>query len=262
MSKFLTLAAIIILTLASSRATVSAQQTTPAAPSQKSTPSPTAAPARTPAPTHVPAQTPTATPTTAPPAAAPAPPATGLVRTPDGHEYAPLQERTINYKDWTFKSLKDGTPVNLREWSKGKRLVLVLYYAPWCGNWKLEAPVAARLHEKYKQHGFDIIAVNEYGAADDATRKYFADTGSSYTVVVESEGREARDQTTHYTYRQACGDPRRWGSPFNIFLEPSKLNKTGEVLTEKAWIVGGELVEDEVEKFIRQRLGLGDKASK
>jgi hypothetical protein len=28
------------------------------------------------------------------------------------------------------------------------------------------------------------------------------------------------------------------------------------VLTEKAWITNGELVEDEAEKFIRKRLGL------
>ena len=30
----------------------------------------------------------------------------------------------------------------------------------------------------------------------------------------------------------------------------------GEVLTEKAWVVGGELIEQEADEFIRQRLGL------
>ena len=39
------------------------------------------------------------------------------------NEFAPRVEQKINYKDWTFKSLKDGAPVNLREWSKGKKLV-------------------------------------------------------------------------------------------------------------------------------------------
>lgn len=252
MKKIFTLAVLIMLASAATRAQIAPAQptTTPPAPAQTPAPHATHAPAQYPAPTQTAAPTPPATTT----------PATGLVRTADGHEYAPLQERTINYKDWTFKSLKDGTPVNLREWARGKKLVMVLYYAPWCGNWKLEAPVAARLYEKYKQHGFDIVAVNEYGAADDAARKFLVDSGSSYTVVVESEGREARDQTTHYNYRHALGDPRRWGSPFNIFLEPAKLNKTGDVLTEKAWIVGGELVETEVEQFIRQRLGLAKMA--
>src|SRR5437588_11210484 len=177
----------------------------------------------------------------------------------DGHEYAPLLEQKINYKDWTFKRLKDGTPLDLRDALKGKRLVAVVYFAPWCPNWRAEAPVIGRLYDKYKQNGFDVVAVSEYATADDA-RKYFdSQGGAPYTVVVESEAREARDQTTHYGYRQTAGDTRRWGSPFNIFLEPAKLNKTGDLLTEKAWIVNGELVRADVEKFIRERLGL-DKA--
>ncbi|PYS81968.1 MAG: hypothetical protein DMF67_14750 [Acidobacteria bacterium] len=200
-----------------------------------------------------------ATPT---PAAIPAPgPSTGLVRTADGHEYAPLLEQKINYKDWTFKSLKDGTPLDLRDALKGKRLVAVVYFAPWCPNWRAEAPVIGRLYDKYKQNGFDVVAVSEYASADDA-RKYFdSQGGAPYTVVVESEAREARDQTTHYGYRQSAGDTRRWGSPFNVFLEPARLNKAGDVLTEKAWVVGGELIEKDAEQFIRERLGLAQQSA-
>jgi thiol-disulfide isomerase/thioredoxin len=171
------------------------------------------------------------------------------------HEYAPLEEKTVNYKDWTLNSVKDGTPVNLRSFAKGKKLVLVVYFAPWCGNWRNEAPVAAKLYEKYKGQGLDVIAVSEY-APRDAAAAFFGQGGSPYTVVSESESREDRDKTAHYGYRQATGDTRRWGSPYNVFLEPAKLNKTGDVLTEKAWVVNGELVEDEVENFIRARLGL------
>ena len=50
------------------------------------------------------------------------------------------------------------------------------------------------------------------------------------------------------------GDTRNWGSPWNIFLEPATLAKTGDVLTEKAWVVNGELIEDEVDKFIARPL--------
>ncbi len=174
-----------------------------------------------------------------------------------GHEYAPLLEKTVNYKDWTYKNLRDGSPVNLREFARGKKLVMVVYFAPWCGNWKFEAPFVARLYDKYRQHGFDVVAVSEYAPAEDS-RKFFAETGTSYTVVVESEGREAREQTAHYALRQACGDGRRWGSPFNVFLEPEKLSKSGDVLAERAWVVGGELVEADAEKFIREKLGLAE----
>ena len=130
-------------------------------------------------------------------------------RAQDGHEYAPLIEQKIDYRDWTFKSLKDGSPVNLRQSLAGKKLVMVVYFAPWCVNWKMEAPVVSRLYEKYRKDGFEVVAVSEYASADD-TRKYFEGQGGApYTVVVESETREARDQTTHYGYRQACGDSRR-----------------------------------------------------
>ena len=175
------------------------------------------------------------------------------LRAQENHEYAPIQEKTINYKDWTFNSLKDDKPVNLREWSKNKRLVLVVYFAPWCPNWRYEAAVVARLYDKYKAQGLEVVGISEYGSRDEV-KKFFGDAGSPYLVVSESEAREARDKTSHYTYRQATGDTRKWGSPFNIFLEPSKLLKSGEVLTEKAWIVNGELIEDEADKFIRSHL--------
>jgi thiol-disulfide isomerase/thioredoxin len=184
-----------------------------------------------------------------------------ILRAQGNHEYAPLEEKAINYKDWTFNSLADGKPVNLRSFAQGKKLVLVVYYAPWCPNWRNEAPIAASLYEKYKAQGLDVIAVSEYATRADS-QAFFGATGSPYTVVSESESREDRDKTSHYNYRQSSGDTRRWGSPYNIFLEPAKLNKTGDVLTEKAWVVNGELIEADVEKFIRERLGLKPEAVK
>jgi thiol-disulfide isomerase/thioredoxin len=170
-----------------------------------------------------------------------------------GHEYSPLVEKTVNYKNWTYKNLKDDKPVDLRTLVQGKKLVMVVYFAPWCGNWKHEAPVAARLYEKYKDQGFEVIGVSEYGSREEV-RNYFGPTGPPYTVVSESETREERDKTPHYGYRQLTGDTRKWGSPWNIFLEPATLAKSGDVLTEKAWVVNGELIEEEVDKFIAERL--------
>ena len=181
--------------------------------------------------------------------------APAIARAQGNHEYEPLEEKAINYKDWTFNSLKENKPVNLRSFAQGKKLVLVVYFAPWCPNWRNESPDVAELYEKYKAQGLDVIAVSEYGSRADALA-YFGAGGPTYTVVSESESRDDREKTSHYTYRQASGDLRKWGSPYNIFLEPAKLNKTGDVLTEKAWIVNGELIEADVEKFIRERLGL------
>jgi len=170
-----------------------------------------------------------------------------------GHEYSPIVEKTVNYKNWTLNDLKDNKPVDLRSLVQGKKLVMVVYFAPWCGNWRNEAPVAARLYEKYKAQGFEVIGVGEYGSRDE-TLKFFGPDGPPYKVVSESELREDREKTPHFGYRQLTGDTRRWGSPWNIFLVPSALTKTGDILTEKAWVVNGELIEAEVDKFIADHL--------
>jgi thiol-disulfide isomerase/thioredoxin len=170
-----------------------------------------------------------------------------------GHEYSPLVEKTVNYKDWTLVNLKTDKPEDLRALMTGKKLVMIVYFAPWCGNWRNEAPIAAKLYEKYKDQGFQVIGVSEYGSRADV-KTFFGDAGAPYPVVTESESREDKQKTPHYGYRQLTGDTRNWGSPWNIFLDPAKVAQTGDVLTEKAWVVNGELVEDEVDKFIGQRL--------
>ena len=169
------------------------------------------------------------------------------------HEYQPVEEKTVNYKNWTLKGLTDDQQVDLRSLMVGKKLVMVVYFAPWCGNWRYEAPVAARLYEKYKAQGFQVIGVSEYGSRDEV-KAFFGPNGPPYPIVSESETRDDKQKTPHYGYRQLTGDKRNWGSPWNIFLEPAKVAKTGEVLAEKAWVVNGELIEEDVDKFIGARL--------
>ncbi len=171
------------------------------------------------------------------------------------HEYAPLKEHEVNYKNWTYKSVRDERTVNLRKFAKGKKLVMVVYLAAWCPNWKLEAPVAQKLYDRYKANGFDVIGVSEYAGVAD-TKTNLDNLKITFPVVFESDSREAKQKTLHYEYRKAVGDTRGWGTPWNIFLEPKTLNKDGDLLMKKAFIVNGELVEDEVEKFIRQKLRL------
>src|SRR5260370_20155235 len=135
----------------------------------------------------------------------------------------------------------------------GKKVGMVVYFAPWCGNWRNEAPVAAKLYEKYKDQGFEVIGVSEYGSRDDV-KKFFGDAGAPYPVVSESESRDDKQKTPHYGYRQLTGDTRNCGSPWNIFLEPSKGTQTGDVLTAKAWVVNAELIEADVDTIIGEHL--------
>jgi thiol-disulfide isomerase/thioredoxin len=170
-----------------------------------------------------------------------------------GHEYSPLVEKTVNYKNWSLPDLKTEKADDLRALMAGKKLVMIVYFAPWCGNWRNEAPIAAKLYDKYKNQGFQVIGISEYASRDDV-KSFFGDAGAPYPIVTESESREEKEKTLHYEYRQLTGDTRNWGSPWNIFLEPAKVNAKGDLLTEKAWVVNGELVEDEVDKFIASKL--------
>ncbi len=172
-----------------------------------------------------------------------------------GHEYTPIQEKEIKYKDWTYKTFADSKDLNLREFTKGKKLVLVIYFAPWCGTWKFQAPVVERYYEKYKDKGFDVVGISEYGTLDEL-KANLAELKITFPVVVESDKEAAKTTTKHYDYRKAVGDTRNWGSPWSIFLGPDNLTQKGDVLVNKASIVNGEMIEDESEKFIRGKLGL------
>ena len=179
---------------------------------------------------------------------------TPAVARAQSHEFSPLTEQTVNYKNWTLPNLTSDQQEDLRKLVAGKKLVMIVYFAPWCGNWKNEAPIALKLYEKYKAQGFQVIGVSEYAIRDDV-KNFFGKDGPPYPIVTESESREDKQKTAHYQYRQLTGDKRNWGSPWNIFLEPSKLTAKGDVLTEKAWVVNGELIEDEVDKFIASKVG-------
>ncbi len=170
-------------------------------------------------------------------------------------EQAPVLEKEIKYKDWTYKSVRDEKEITLREFAKNKKLVMVVYFAPWCPNWKHEAPFAQKLYDKYKASGFDVIGIGEYDTVA-AMKTNLTDKSITFPVVYESDSRDAKQKTLHYDYRKAVGDARNWGSPWNIFLEPAKLSKKGDVLTEKTYVVSGELIEAEAEKFVREKLGL------
>jgi thiol-disulfide isomerase/thioredoxin len=176
-----------------------------------------------------------------------------IARAQASHEYSPLSEQTVNYKNWALPDLKTDKAADLRQLMAGKKLVMIVYFAPWCGNWRNEAPIAAKLYEKYKNQGFQVIGVSEYASRDDV-RNFFGADGPPYPIVTESESRDDKEKTLHYGYRQLTGDKRNWGSPWNIFLEPAKVKATGDVLAEKAWVVNGELIEDEVDQFIASKV--------
>lgn len=171
------------------------------------------------------------------------------------NEQSPIVEKEISYKNWTYKSVQTNADVNLRDLTKGKKLVVVVYFAPWCGNWRHDAPFLQKIYEKYKANGLEIVGVGEYDPV--ASMKSNLDSMKiTFPVVSESSDRADKQKTLHYDYRKSTGDSRNWGSPWYILLDPSTIEKKGDTLTKKTFVINGEMIETEGEKFIRERLGL------
>lgn len=171
------------------------------------------------------------------------------------NEQAPIVEKEIAYKNWTLKSIRTGEDMTLNALAKGKKLVAVVYFAPWCGNWRHDAPMLERLYQKYSPHGFEIVAVGEYDPVS-LMKTNLSSLKVTFPAVYESESREEREKTKHFEYRRSTGDNRKWGSPWYIFLSPASFEKKGDALVKKTHVINGEMIEAEGEKFIREKLGL------
>lgn len=180
------------------------------------------------------------------------------------HEYTPLREQKIKYRDWTYENVRTGESVNLREFARDKKLVLVFYFAPWCHNSKYEMPFLQSLHDRYADRGLGIVGVNLYASLE-RVRRELDEKKITFPVVSESVSKFDRQKSLHYRYRKKTGDDRKWGTPWNLFLPVSAISRKGDVLLKKAVIANGELIEREAEDYIRRQLDLpaiGENASK
>lgn len=171
------------------------------------------------------------------------------------NETAPLVENDIQYENWNYRNVFGDGKTKLRDFAEGKKLVLVVYFSAWCHNWRHEAPFVQMLHEKYKDSGLGVIGVAEYDSVEQ-TRGNLNSLSITFPTVYESDSLSERTNTKMYTYRTSVGDTRKWGSPWHIFIETSSMEAKGDVLVRRAFTVSGELEDEKVEAFVRERLGL------
>jgi len=71
----------------------------------------------------------------------------GVARAQTSHEYSPLVEKTVNYKSWKLPNITTAKDEDLRNLIAGKKLVMIVYFTPWCDNWRNEAPIAAKSYD-------------------------------------------------------------------------------------------------------------------
>lgn len=84
------------------------------------------------------------------------------------YHYIKLRERENQLKrlevgnrapDFTMSSSRGGT-INLFNYSKGKKFILIDFWASWCKPCREENPNLVEAHQKFKNKGFDIIGVS------------------------------------------------------------------------------------------------------
>lgn len=182
---------------------------------------------------------------------------TGAQEPPHPHEYAPIEsfdevlrgvpDPEAIAADFSGETL-EGEVVDLAGTRKEHDVVLLTYFAEWCENCRYEAPELVRMHERFADEGFAIIARSEYSHPDEV-RAFVERYGIDYPVLVgspnpdpESED-EVRTSTTHYRLRRMLGDERKWGTPFNLLLAD------GEI-----FVVAGEFEPGALEAFLEERL--------
>lgn len=169
------------------------------------------------------------------------------------HEYAPLREAGFELLDFTLPTV-EGKMLRLGDLARGKKLVLVHFFATFCHNSNYDVVTINELYRQYQDQGLAVIGVCEYSSADQL-KEFMARHQPLYPIVMEGEGRRGdRLKTRHYRYRTMIGDTRGWGTPFNVVIEGEEIEPEGEVLARRLRIATGELIKTEMESLIRRKI--------
>jgi len=84
--------------------------------------------------------------------------------------------------DFTLKSLQGG---NLRLNEYRGQVVLLNFWASWCGPCRQEMPLLDRIHQRYQDAGFAVVSVNVEG--DELPARALAEeTGVTFPVLIDT----------------------------------------------------------------------------
>ena len=85
--------------------------------------------------------------------------------------------------DFTLKSLEGG---NLRLEEYRGQVVLINFWASWCGPCRQEMPLLDRLHHRYEDTGFAVLGVNVEGEVKPA-QEIVDKTNVTFPVLIDED---------------------------------------------------------------------------
>jgi peroxiredoxin len=85
--------------------------------------------------------------------------------------------------DFTLKTL-DGTEITLSDYF-GKKVVMLEFWATWCNICVAEIPTIMKNYDKFKDQGFEILAITLQSGDDAEIAKVIEELGIEYPVLID-----------------------------------------------------------------------------
>ena len=120
---------------------------------------------------------------------------------------------SVKAPDFTLATL-EGDWVTLSDF-KGK-VVLVNFWATWCGPCLMEIPDLVNLQSKYQQKGLEVLGITLTSGTPKQIAKFSEKWGMNYFVLTDINGTETEIVTN--TFSQATGVPIS-GIPTSIIID-------------------------------------------
>jgi thiol-disulfide isomerase/thioredoxin len=105
---------------------------------------------------------------------------------------APAQDsRNPVAPDFSLADVMDGKSFRLSE-QKGK-VVLIDFWATWCGPCRMAIPHLIELQKEYKGQGLRVVGISLDQQGPAVVKPFYQQWKMNYTVVIDSQGSVARD---------------------------------------------------------------------
>jgi len=92
--------------------------------------------------------------------------------------------------DFSLKTL-EGKTVRLSE-LRGKKVVLINFWATWCPPCRLEMPTMQQIYSEYKSKGFEILAVNIERDANEEIQDFVKELRLTFPVLLDPDMKVTR----------------------------------------------------------------------
>lgn len=131
---------------------------------------------------------------------------------------------------FALPSAQDGKTVSLDD-HRGK-VILINFWATWCGPCRMEVPSLVKLQEQYASKGFTVIGVSMDEGGAKAVDRFIKKNGINYPVVM-GDSKIARD----------FGGVA--GIPYSFLVD-----RSGTIVTAYPGLVEGDQIEADLKKLL------------